>query len=265
MATDLDFQDHLWRESARFRAVLADADPAAQVPTCPDWNAADLLWHLAEVQLFWGAIVRDRLDDPDRAEAAKPERPGEYPELLELFDRASAALLDTLATTPDHIQLWTWFDADQSAGFVRRRQAHEALIHRLDAELITGSVTGIDAALATDGVDEALSALYGGPPAWGSFTSSSIAGRVRTTDTGGEWLVELGRFTGTSPNTGTSYDEPSLTVATNSGPEPTFTVSASARDLDAWVWNRPTPDGVRVEGSDADFARFEAVIVAGVQ
>ena len=31
-----------------------------RVPTCPDWTADDLLWHLAEVQWFWGEIVRSR-------------------------------------------------------------------------------------------------------------------------------------------------------------------------------------------------------------
>ena len=40
-------------ESARFREVLAACDPEARVPACPDWSAADLLWHLATVQRWW--------------------------------------------------------------------------------------------------------------------------------------------------------------------------------------------------------------------
>jgi len=37
--------DHIRTESTRFRSVLADCDPAARVPACPDWDAADLVWH----------------------------------------------------------------------------------------------------------------------------------------------------------------------------------------------------------------------------
>ena len=44
-----------------------------------------------------------------------------------------------------------WAD-DKTVGYIRRRQAHEALIHRLDAELTAGAVTPLDPDLAADGV-----------------------------------------------------------------------------------------------------------------
>ncbi len=43
---------------------------------------------------------------------------------------------------------------------------------------------------------------------------------------------------------------------------PSFTISATARDLDAWLWNRPALEAVSVEG---DATAFEAVIRGGVQ
>jgi hypothetical protein len=49
-------------ESDRFAGALAAADPTAPVPCCPDWTAADLTWHLTEVQLLWATVVRERLD-----------------------------------------------------------------------------------------------------------------------------------------------------------------------------------------------------------
>ena len=52
-------------------------------------------------------------------------------------------------------------------GFVRRRQAHEALIHRIDAELTAGRRTPVDPLLGADGVDEALRVMYGGVPGVG--------------------------------------------------------------------------------------------------
>ncbi len=262
MAVELDLTDLLRRESARFHEVLADADPAARVPSCPDWTAADLGWHLAEVQLFWGAIVRDRMDDPGAADKQVPQRPQDYRALLELCSAASAGLLDALSAAADDERVWTWFDADQSVRFVRRRQVHEALIHRLDAELSTGTVTPIDAQVATDGVQEVLDWMYSGVPGWAiPGAGAGPVGRIATTDTGASWLVRLGSFSGTSPNSGNTYtDEPTLTLL--DGGDPTFTVEGPAADLDVWLWNRPPTTPIALGG---DYAAFEALIRSGVQ
>ena len=45
------YLDHIRTESARFRAVLTGCDPTARVPACPDWNAADLVWHLSLIHI----------------------------------------------------------------------------------------------------------------------------------------------------------------------------------------------------------------------
>jgi hypothetical protein len=52
---------HLGQDSARFVEVLNRTSYENTVPTCPGWNAADLLFHLAEVQAFWARIVGRRL------------------------------------------------------------------------------------------------------------------------------------------------------------------------------------------------------------
>lgn len=261
-AMSLDFLAHLRADAARFAEVLRDADPAAPVPTCPDWTADDLLWHLAEVFLFWGTIVRDRLDDPDVAEARKPERPAERTGLLALYARAGAALIDTLTNTPGDVPVWTWSD-DNSAGFVRRRMAHEAVIHRLDAELTAGDVTDIDAAFATDGAHEALQHFFGAPP-WSSYEPNGPVGQVVATDTGAAWLVQVGSFSGLSPNSGKTYVREPCVGLTDVG-VPVFTVEATARDLDAWLWNRPALEAPTVEGSEEAFGALADVITAGVQ
>src|SRR4051812_46642317 len=96
----LDYLGHLERDAARFADVLADADPQASVPSCPDWTADDLLWHLGEVFLLWATIVGERFADPSAAEAAKPDRPAGRPALLDFFERFSTDLLQTLRDTP---------------------------------------------------------------------------------------------------------------------------------------------------------------------
>jgi hypothetical protein len=55
VAGSLDYVAHLARESARFADVLRAAPAPARVPTCPEWDAVDLLWHLARVQ--WLSLI----------------------------------------------------------------------------------------------------------------------------------------------------------------------------------------------------------------
>ena len=71
--------------------------------------------------------------------------------------------------------------------FVRRRQAHEALIHRLDAELVAGDPTPVDRDLASDGVDEVLTIVHGELPSWATFTPDGTVGTVETSDTDRTW------------------------------------------------------------------------------
>ena len=181
------YLDHIRTESARFREVLADCDPSARVPTCPDWDAADLLWHLAKVQLFWAKVIRHRPaspDDPEIGEEDAAQRPESYAELLDAFDDYSHALATELKRADPEAEAWHW-SGDSRVGTSYRRQAHEAAIHRIDAELTAGvPVTPLDAALADDGVAEALGVMYGGAPPWGSFAPSGETIAVRMTDTG---------------------------------------------------------------------------------
>jgi uncharacterized protein (TIGR03083 family) len=256
----LDYLAHIRAESARFVDVLRACDPAQPVPPCPDWTAADLLWHLIEVQHFWGTIVRGRLDTPSED---KPDRPAGYEDLVTEFETSAQALATVLAETPDDVAVWTW-SQDHTVGFIRRRQAHEALIHRLDAELTADAVTDFDPDLAVDGVDEAMRVMFGGLPPWAKWTATGPTGRVRVAGGEAEWLFRMGTLSGTSPQSGTTYtDETALEVLDDAAPS--FTVTGSARDLDAYLWNRPTLSEIQVEGDDADYQRFAAAIAEGIQ
>jgi hypothetical protein len=126
--TGLDYLAHLTRESARFAEAIAAAAPDAPVPSCPDWTADDLLWHLAWVQSWWAAIVRDNLTGPDAA-LLQPERPPDRAGLLELYLRASRDLPQILGTVAADTPAWTWSD-DHTVGFIRRKGAGAGAYHR---------------------------------------------------------------------------------------------------------------------------------------
>jgi uncharacterized protein (TIGR03083 family) len=263
----LDYLGHLARESALFGHAIDGAAQDAPVPPCPDWSADDLLWHLGEVQWFWGTIVRERTDAAG-AEAAKPARPEGRAALMDFYLSASSALGAALAAAKPGDPAWTWSD-DKTVGFVIRRQAHEALIHRVDAELTAGQPRSvIDPALAADGVDEVLRIMYGGDvPAWGSFAPDGNGlVRIHATDTGTVWLAELGRFTGTDPDDSKTYDEPGIRVT---GPgqgtdSAAATISGTADDLDCWLWHRPTQAALDRSGDTAALAGLDALLADGI-
>ncbi len=270
----IDYDQHLRDESDRFLRAIQAADTAQPVPTCPGWTTADLLWHLAEVQHFWVDIVANRLQRP--SDAARPERPESFAELEGFFTDSHRRLMDALVSTGDEVAVWTWYEPNRTVGFVRRRQVHEALIHRLDAEVTAGrEPSPTDAELAADGVDEALVCMFSGAPGWARTSGDGPVGRLRATDTNREWLVQLGRFEGTSPDTGTGYtDEPMLTIVASGDSaladhvhhtdhnDPSFDISATASDLMAWIWNRPTLGDVVRRG---DTAAIDSLLAVGVQ
>jgi uncharacterized protein (TIGR03083 family) len=260
----VDYVAQLTRESARFAEAIRAAAPDTPVPTCPGWNADDLLWHLGEVQWFWAAVVREDVTG-DRADELKPPRPPDRPGLLAFFDGASHDLAEILAATPPESPAWTWSD-DKSVAFIRRRQAHEALIHRVDAEITAGSRTPLDPSLSTDGIDEALRVMYGGVPDWGTFTpdDAGLTVELKTTDTGARWLVTLGVFTGTDPG-GTSYDEPEIQVADGDpGAKAAGEVTGAAADLDCWLWHRPPIGPVDRSGNLEALSRFQSATASGI-
>ncbi len=261
---DLDYLAHLAADSARFATVIDGLPPGAPVPSCPEWNADDLLWHLAQVQWFWGMVVREQLSGPE-AEQLMPARPGDRAGLAGFYDRVRHDLRDVLAATAPSTAAWTWSE-DHTVGFIRRRQAHEALIHRIDAELAAGDRTGMDPQLSADGVDEVLRVMYGYVPTWGIFTPGDAEPlRLRATDTADSWLITMGRFAGTDPGDQQAYDEPALlTARQDQGLPAAATVSGSAADLDCWLWHRSSGAQLERSGDQEVLGRFEAAIASGI-
>lgn len=257
------YLDHIRDESARFRAALNGCRPDARVPSCPEWDAADLLWHVTEVQDFWAWIVRHRPAGPD--ERTAPPRPASYAELLAAAESATARLATALAEADPTEHAWSWAD-EQTVAFTLRRQAHEALIHRVDAEQTAGTRSPIDRDLAADGVEEALDVMYGGSPPFGSFTADGQTVRIDLTDAGVAIWVQLGRFTGTSDE-GTVLDGDDLRVihpADATAAEPAAVVCGEAGVLDTWLWRRADDAGITVHGDHAAYERFRRVVDAPI-
>ena len=144
-------------------------------------------------------------------------------------------------------------------------QAHGALIHRVDAELTMGSSSAIDAELAEDGIDEMLSNMIGGPvPEWGEVVHDGVLGTLRSDRSGPEWGMRFGRFRGTSPESGTTYDRDSIEVI-EPPPDSQVVISGDAVDLDLWLWGRGESTHLAVKGDGALLGRLRSIAVESTQ
>lgn len=251
--------DHLAalaNESQRFADAATAADLSKAIPSCPGWTMADLVWHLAEVHHFWASIVEGPLMQPELVpDLTRPE-----PSLLRgLANEQSARLHRALSGQPAEASCWTWFEPDQTIGWVRRRQAHEALIHRIDAELCVGRLTPVDPALAADGIDEILDVQIDGFPAWSTFTPDGSSAIITETDHGDTWGLMFGRLTGTSPNTRAHYDLDHVQVVDANELDPQMRLSGRAADLDLWIWGRATTGALEIKGDAGLASRLRSI------
>lgn len=278
--------DRIATEAARLDAVLAEADPTAPVPACPDWTALDLLWHGAEVHEFWSTVLATRAltdEDAENVEggaAPRPEGPDARERILERRRAATKALLDQLAVRDDAEEAWTWFPADRSVGFTRRMQVHEATVHRVDAEMTAGfpALSPIDRDVAVDGLDHVLAVMWAAGhdwiPEWGKIETLAML-RVEPDDDGAGKDVEIARWSGTRPRDGQTF-EALVARPWPAGADPTGLPRATATGpvtaLYLWAWGRGDalarldggPAAVEVSGDREAVAAVEALIAQGI-
>src|SRR5699024_11575676 len=135
----MDLESMLIRSEAdRLAHVLSRVGPDRPVPTCPQWRAADLLWHLTAVHEMWSQILATGAttdEDAQRVEDAIAPRPDAPAEVQRRRAAATSALITQLEAREDRDPAWTWLPREQTVGFIRRMQTHEATVHRVDAQL----------------------------------------------------------------------------------------------------------------------------------
>ena len=258
----MNHEDVITTEAARFAEVLATADPHAQCPTCPDWNSADLLWHLAGVHRFWAEVLARDVRTDEGAEALEseaPPQPSAISAMLPVREAATEALVGQLRQLEDTAHRWTWWEPEQTVAFTRRMQVCEATMHRIDAELTAQVEVGpIADEVATLCVDHCVDVMWGWMPDWATWESQTVV-ELAATDTGQRWLVEVGRWFGIGPESGREFDVPRA-VRTGAGAEAQVRVAAPVGQLARWAWRRQGEAEV-TETS----AALDALLAQGIQ
>lgn len=280
VAMTIDAIATIREETERSVAALSATAPDQRVPTCPDWTADDLLWHLTEVHEFWARILADAVTSQEEViaiEEGSAERPVEREALLVRRAAATEALLAQLAERGDEDPAWFWYSAVQGVGIIRRMQVHEATIHRVDAELAAGRpVTPIAPQIAADGLAHVLEVMWPAGhewiPDWAEPRPVAVAEIVP--EGGTARLVEISRWTGTRPRDGRELDVPVarlLPEGRTPGDLPRARAAGTAQALDLWAWGRgeavahlaDAERQVALQGDSAGIAQLESLIAEG--
>jgi len=183
MLTNAEYLAVLQREGDAFADSIAQAMDVS-IASCEPWVGADLLWHMIEVHYSWKFIVESHLMNPD--DYVPRSKPADK-DLLTEYRAGLDELINVLSSLDPARSCWTWAGI-QDVAWVIRRMAHETAVHAWDARCAAGKTTEIDAALASDGIDEFVHVMVmsnmrdeEGP------LSGSV--HIHCTDVDGEWLI----------------------------------------------------------------------------
>jgi hypothetical protein len=132
--------------------------------------------------------------------------------------------------------------------------------HREMIELVTrlSIETGVDA-------DELVRAFLVGVPAWATWTPGGTRVALGCTDVGRWWVLELGRMSGTSPESGRSYDLDAAELIDDPAGSADVEVSGDAWELDRWLWGRGRLAALTVSGAGNVLERFRGLVSDATQ
>ena len=230
-----------------FAQVIDDDRLTTPVPSCPGWSLADLVVHLGTVHRWAEHLVRTLA--PRRVSSSTMDL-GEPDPSAPWVLAGGQALVSTLRAVDPDAPMWAW-GKDQHVRFWSRRQLHETLVHRMDAELALGRAPAASPATAADAVDEFLGNVA--PSAAFSPKVKKLRGDggrllLRATDEDREWTVTF-VDDGFQVGPGTEIDQASAVVEGAAVPlllvlygrmpalPPAVSVSGDAALVDFWLAN----------------------------
>ncbi|WP_431869250.1 maleylpyruvate isomerase family mycothiol-dependent enzyme [Nocardiopsis eucommiae] len=229
------------RESGTLLADAAEDRAHAHVPTCPEWNVLDLVWHVGETHHFWRSIASGEIRDPDDG-YAQPERPDDEA-LLSWYREGLAETLTVLTALDPDAPRWTW-SPQKDGAFILRRMAQETAVHAWDVLNAVDGGAALPRDVAVDGVDEFLTFFLGlaemldlprepvGPMGAVLLTATDADLSWTVDHTGQHWRVSRGAN------------------------RASVAVEGTASDLLLTLWRRIGPESLAVTGDAQELARF---------
>src|SRR5688572_26773848 len=224
-----EMRDFIDAEAEAMAAAAAD-HLDKQVPSCPDWTVADLLFHTGRVHRVWTHVLGLGGEPPSlefrQNGVARP--PDE--DLIAWFNDGTELMLAALAGADPKAPVWAWWRGEKSPAAIERRMADDTTVHRWDAESAVGAPSPLLDELALEGV-QAFFDRFLGADAECQGRPGSV--RLEAKEGGGPWVSVL-------------------------GDGPTVTVRATASDVVGRLWKRIGVDAVALDGDDELLADFIA-------
>ena len=236
MLTTTEYLGVLRREGDAFADSIARA-LNAPVASCEPWVGTDLLWHMIEVHYSWKFITQTHLMNP--ADYVPRSKPADD-DLLSEYRTGLNDLIDVLSSLDPARSCWTWAGV-QDVAWVIRRMAHETAVHAWDAHCAAGNTAEIDAALASDGIDEFVHVMVKSNV---REEEGRLGGSVHIhcTDVDGEWLIVP--------------TDASDVVVTREHAKGDCAIRGSASQLLLALWRRIPMSSLEVIGSTEVAAQF---------
>lgn len=236
----IDREQYLGAIETEAGALLTAATEGLErtVPTCPEWDVEKLVRHVMRLYLWVTALTECAPAEADRNALPNPPK---GPDLFPFAEETVHGLVAGLRSTDPNGRIQSWAN-EVPTDWWFRRLAHETAIHRQDAQLAAGAdarVDPVDADLAIDGVDEALTLFV--PLSYAADTFGPPASvHLHATDAEGEWVVQLGE---------------SVEV-TREHAKGDAAARGTASDLFSVLWRRRDPSVLDVLGDADVFDRF---------
>lgn len=244
----MDHGEHLagWRREAdTFAGLLDGADLTLPVPGCPEWDVADLAYHVGWVFDRLGQWAANRWTERDQvARTTSIDRPEDDAVLPGWFREQVTVLDPILAGLGPDEQVWNFTRTSHVGAWFPRRLHHEVVVHRHDLQDAIGVEGTLDPRVAVDGIDELLSVLSTAGKRWDGERAVVFA--VEESSSGRSWRLRL--------------DPGERVVPADPEDQPAVTMSRDAPGLLQALWRRRALDTVTVDG-DSDVA---AAVLAAI-
>ncbi|GAA4557627.1 maleylpyruvate isomerase family mycothiol-dependent enzyme [Pseudonocardia xishanensis] len=179
-------RDALVAENARLAELVATADHATPVPTCPGWDLTKLLRHVGRGHRWAATMVATRATevlDPREVPGGKP--PADLDGIVAWLRASARAVPDAVDATGPEVPVWTFTGPKPAAWWIRRR-LHEETAHLADAQLALGREVDLAPELGADGLSEWLDLLAARPA---EMLPADVTLHLHATDVDGEWTI----------------------------------------------------------------------------
>jgi uncharacterized protein (TIGR03083 family) len=191
--TDVQYADSLIDQNRLLGELVAAADPAHPVPTCPGWDLRKLLTHVGRGDRWGAMIVRERAEElVDMRSVPDGKPPADTSAAVAWITESARLLVDAVAGTGADVPVWTFLGPKPAVWWIRRR-LHESVVHRADAALALGVPFVVEPEIAADGVSEWLDMLVARLADDGRALPAGATLHLHATDDGlgatGEWMV----------------------------------------------------------------------------